>query len=111
MVPRLLLVLLLNQPVLEDRGGHGGAGNGLLALDLDRHLLVLLQARGKVGLLGRLGRLGQVEDGDLADGVRVLDGGRLVGLELLEVELLDEIGCLRGVWLVIMVMCWGRGET
>lgn len=87
-----LVVLLLDQPVLNDRGG-GAGGNGLLTLDLDGHGLVLLQAAGEVGLLGRLGGLGGGEGLDLADGVGLLDGSGLVGLELLQVQLLDEVGC------------------
>jgi hypothetical protein len=58
-------------------------------------LLVLLEAAGEVGLLGGLRGGGGAEGLDLADGVGVLDGGGLVGLELLEVELLDEVGCGR----------------
>lgn len=88
-----LLLLLLDEPVLDDGGGLGAGGTGLLALDLDGHALVLLEAAGEVGLLGGLGGLGQAEGGDVALGVGLLDGGGLVGLELLEVELLDEVGC------------------
>lgn len=89
-----LLVLLLHQPVLDD-GRRRVGRHALVALHLDRHRLVLLQARGEVGLLGRGGRLGHGERGDLADGVGVLDGRGLVGLELLEVELLNEVRCGR----------------
>ena len=86
-----LLLLLLNEPVLNN--GSGGRGIGtLLSLNLNGHVFVLLQAGGEIGLLGRLGGLGEGEGGDLADGVRVLDGGGLVGLELLEVKLLNEVG-------------------
>lgn len=91
-----LLLLLLDKPVLDDGGGLSGLG-ALGSLNLDGHRLVLGQAGGKVGLLGRLGCLGEGEGGDLADGVGVLDGGRLVGLELLKVELLDEVGCEGGL--------------
>ena len=86
-----LLLLLLNEPVLDNGGGSTGLGT-LLALNLDGHVLVLLQAGGEVGLLGRLGGLGEREGGDVANGVGLLDGGGLVGLELLEVELLDKVG-------------------
>ena len=86
----LLLLLLFDEPVLNGGGGLAGIGP-LLALDLDGHALVLLEVGGQVGLLGRLGGLGLAEGGHLADGVRVLDGGGLVGLELPQVELLDEI--------------------
>ena len=88
----VLLLLLLDQPVLND--GRGCVSrNTLVALNLDGHGLVLLQARGEIGLLGRSRSLGKGEGGDLANGVRVLDGDGLVGLELLEVELLDEVRC------------------
>lgn len=87
-----LVILLLDQPVLDNRGG-GARGSGLLALNLDGHGLVLLQAAGEVGLLGRLGGLGGGEGLDLTDGVGLLDGSGLVGLELLQVELLDKVGC------------------
>ena len=76
-------------------GGLGGGG-GVLALDLNGHALVLLEAAGEVGLLGGHGGLWRGENLDLALGVAGLDGGSLVGLELLQVELLDEVG-------------WGRG--
>lgn len=85
-----LIILLLDEPVLED--GGGGAGGGVLALDLDGHGLVLLEGGGEVGLLGGLGGLGDAEGLDVALGVAVLDGCGLVGFQFLEVELLDEIG-------------------
>jgi hypothetical protein len=85
------LLLLLDKPVL-DNGGLAGS-EALGSLNLDGQCLVLLEAGGKVGLLGGLGGLGEGEGGDLADGVGLLDGGGLVGFELLEVELLDEVGC------------------
>jgi hypothetical protein len=89
----IVILLLVNEPVLEDRGGGaGGLGGGVLALDLDGHVLVLLEGGGEVGLLGRLGGLGQAEGGYVAGRVAVLDWGRLVGLEFFEVELLDEVG-------------------
>jgi hypothetical protein len=86
-----LTLVLLDEP----RGllGGGGDGTGLLALNLDGHVLVLLEGAGEVGLLGGSGGLGDGEGLDLALGVGVLDGGGLVGLELLEVELLDKVGC------------------
>lgn len=89
----LILVLLLDQPVLNRGGGSLAVGRDLLALDLDGHRLVLLQAAGQVGLLGRRRGGGQAEGGNLALGVLGLDGGDLVGLELLQVELLDKVGC------------------
>lgn len=73
-------------------GGTGSLGGGVLALNIDGEALVFLEVAGEVGLFGGLGRLGEGEGLDLADGVGLLDGGDLVGLELLEVELLDEVG-------------------
>jgi hypothetical protein len=87
------LLLLGLEPVGDLGGALDGLGGGVLALELDGHALVLLQAAGEIGLLGGLGGLGQAEDLDLAFGVGLLDDGGLVGLELLEVELLDEVGC------------------
>lgn len=93
LVASLRLLLLGLEPVGESSGLAGGGD--VLALDLDGQLLVLLEAAGEVGLLGGLRGGGGAEGLDLADGVGVLDGGGLVGLELLEVELLDEVGCGR----------------
>ena len=90
------LILLVDQPVLDDSSRLTSLGT-LRTLNLDHHCLVLLQARGEVGLLGGLGSLGEGERGDLANGVGILDGGGLVRLELLKVELLDEVGYKRGV--------------
>lgn len=87
--------LLLDKPGLGSLGGPGGGGIDRGALDFDSHRLILLKRAGKVGLLGGGGGLGEVESLDVALGVGVLDRGRLVGLELLEVELLDEIGCAK----------------
>lgn len=84
-------VLLLSLEPVGKLGGLAGGGS-LLALDLDGHVLVLLEAAGKVGLLGGCGGLGGVEDLNLTLRVGGLDGRDLVGLELLEVELLDEVG-------------------
>lgn len=88
------LVLLLGlEPVRGCSGAAlGGLGGGVLALNLDGHVLVLLEVAGEVRLLGGGGRLGDGEGLDLALGVRGLDLGGLVGLELLEVEVLDEVG-------------------
>jgi hypothetical protein len=92
----VILLLLLDEPVLDDGGRLAGI-SAILTLNLDGHVLVFLQAGGKVGLLGRLGGFRKGEGGDLADGIGVLNGGGLVGLELLEVELLDEVGCRKEV--------------
>lgn len=89
-VGSLLTLVLLDEPVLDSSGG--AADNTLVALDLDSHGLVVLQRVGEVSLLWGLGRLGRCECLDLADGIGVLDGGGLVGLELLEVEFLNEVG-------------------
>ena len=86
------LLLLGLEPVRENSSTRGRLG-GVLALNLNSHALVLLQVAGKVGLFGGLGGLGDVEDLDLAIGVGLLDGGGLVGLELLKIKLLDEVGC------------------
>lgn len=91
-----LILLLSLEPVSDLRGARGGLGRGVLALNLDGHALVLLQAASEVGLLRGGGGLGGAEGLDLALRVGLLDGGGLVGLELLEVELLDEVGCWRG---------------
>lgn len=88
----IVVILLLNQPVLGDGGRLAGVGT-LLALDLDRHALVLLQGGGEVGLLGGQGSLGLLELENVALGVVGLDCWYLVGLELFQVELLDEVGC------------------
>ena len=111
----LPLLLVVHEPgvVLRLRGGGRlgrRSGAALLALDLDGHALVLLERGGEVGLLGRLGGLRLGEGGDVALGVGGLDGRRFVGLQLPEVELLDEVGCRggravsgQGVWF------WGLG--
>lgn len=91
----IILLLLLDEPVLDGGGGLAGLST-LLTLNLNSHALVLFQAGGEVGLLGGLGGLRKGEGGDLTDGVGVLDGGGLVGLELPQVELLDEVGCNTG---------------
>lgn len=97
----VLLLILLNEPVLNDGGGLAGGG-GLLALDLDGHVLVLLQRGSEVGLLGGLGGLGLVEGQDLALGVVGLECWCLVGLEFFQVEFLDEVGCEEVAALVSM---------
>ena len=89
------LVVLLSLEPVGSRGGTGSLGRGVLALDLNGHALVLLQVAGKVGLLGGRRGLGDAEGLDVALGIGLLDGGDLVGLELLEVKLLDEVGCKR----------------
>lgn len=89
-----LFLVLVDQPILDKGGGRLSVGARALALDVDGDGLVLLEAGGQVGLLGRGGRLGHAERGHVAVGVRVLDGRRLVGLELAEVDVLDEVGCI-----------------
>lgn len=91
MLGNLLTLILFDEPVLND--GRGAARDTLIALDFNGHALVVLQRAGEVSLLGGLGGLGGCEGLDLADRVGVLDGGGLVRLELLEVELLYEVGC------------------
>lgn len=80
-------------PVLN----RGSTTLGGLTLDLDLLGLVCAELAGNVGLLGRSRSLGERELLDLALGVGSLDGRRLVGLELAEVEVLDEIGCGRRI--------------
>jgi hypothetical protein len=77
------LVLLLGLEPVGNDGGAGGGSDGVLALNLDGHALVLLQAAGEVGLLRGGGGAGEAEGLDLALGVGGLDGRGLVGLELL----------------------------
>jgi hypothetical protein len=86
-----VLILLLGLEPVGQGGGSGGCA-GILALNLDGEALVLLQAAGQIGLLGGGGGLGGGEDLDLAVGVGGLDGGELVVLDALEVELLNEVG-------------------
>lgn len=96
------LVLLLGlEPVGNDSGTSGGS-DGVLTLDLDGHALVLLQAAGEVSLLGGGGGAGEAEGLDLALSIGGLDGRGLVGLELLEVQLLDEVGC---EWQMLAFAC------
>lgn len=85
-------LLLLLEPALLD---GGGLASGSLALDLDFLGLVGLELVGQVGLLGRLGRSGQLELLDVSVGVTGLDGGRLVGAEFTEVQLLNGVGYIK----------------
>ncbi|KAF3072119.1 hypothetical protein CFAM422_005860 [Trichoderma lentiforme] len=87
-----LLLLLGLEPVRQLSNTSGGLGGSILTLDLNGHGLVGLEVVGQVSLLGRGRGLGHGEDLDLALSIGLLDGGGLVGLELLEVELLDEVG-------------------
>jgi hypothetical protein len=89
----LLLLNGLLEPVLLD-GGAAGLG---LALNLGHLALVGLELAGNVGLLGRGGSGGDAELLHVALGVRGLDGGRFVGFQLLEVEVLDDVG-----WIVLV---------
>jgi hypothetical protein len=84
---RFLLFLL--KPVLL---WHGGAALGGLTLHLDGLALVRLQVLGDVGLLGRRRGLGEGERLYVALGVVGLEWRRLVGLELLEVHVLHQVG-------------------
>lgn len=65
---------------------------GILALNFNSHALVFLEVASQISLLGGLGSLGQGEGLNLAVRVRGLDNGSLIGLELLKVKLLDEVG-------------------
>lgn len=84
----LLLWLLLEPMLLSDWGGTGIG----LTLQLDNLGLVILKLVGDVALLWRLWGLWCGENLDVADAVAGLDWGWLVGLELLEVQVLNEIG-------------------
>lgn len=55
------------EPVGKGGGTGGSLGRGVLALDIDGEVLVLLEVAGEVGLFGGLGRLGEGEGLDLAD--------------------------------------------
>lgn len=90
-----LILLLGLEPVGQGGGSTGSLGSGILALNLDGHGLVLLEAAGEVALLRGLGGGWGGEGLNLADGVGLSDRRDLVGLQLLEIELLDEIGCER----------------
>lgn len=87
-----LLLLGGLEPVGKGGGGARGQLGSILALNLDGHALVLLEVAGEVRLLGGLGGLGHGKGLNLAGGVGLLEGGDLVGLELLEVQLLDKVG-------------------
>lgn len=105
-----LIILLSLEPVRGLGGTGGGLGGNVLALNLDGHGLVGGEVAGEVGLLGGNGGLGLVEGLDLANGVRGLDNGGLVGVELLEVQLLDEVGWGkgRGVSIYTALASWAR---
>ena len=84
---RLLLFLL--KPALLN--GCNLAG-GSLALNLDLLVLVGGQLASKIGLFrGRRG-LGNCEFLNVGLGVAGLDGGRLVGTQLTEVQVLNGVG-------------------
>lgn len=83
------LLLWLLEPILL--GDSSGTSLGL-SLDLNGGILVCLQLLGDISLLWGSWWLRWVELEDGALGVGGLDGGWLVGLELLEVKVLDEIG-------------------
>ena len=94
------LVLLL-EPVLL---GQHSVVLALGALNVDCLCLVCLELVRDVGLLGGSGGLGDSELLDVALGVGGLDGGRFVGFQLLEVQVLDDVGCARNV-LVSSLRC------
>ena len=83
------LILLLLKPALLDGGGLAGSG---LALNLNLLVLVGGQIAGKVGLLWRRRSLRKSKLLDVGLGVTSLDRGGLIGLELTEVQVLDEVG-------------------
>jgi hypothetical protein len=90
----LLLLDGLLEPVLL-HGRRAGLG---LALDLGHLALVGLELAGNVGLLGGRGSGGDAELLHVALGVGGLEGGRFVGFQLLEVQVLDDVG-----WVCVLV--------
>ena len=92
---RNLSIILLLKPILRQGTRIRLCGGGIGALDFNGHGFVLLEAACQIGLLGGGRGFGSGKGLDVALGVGVLDGGGLVGLELLEVEFLDEVGCGR----------------
>ena len=87
-------LVLLNEPVLLGQdlavlGGGLSTNVGLLGL-------VGVELARDVGLLGGWGSGGDAELLHLALGVRGLDGGRFVGFQLLEVQVLDDVGWMDG---------------
>lgn len=91
------LLLLLNEPVLL--GWSSGAGLSL-SLNLDGRILVCLQLLGDIGLLWRSWCLWWGELLNAALSIGSLDGGWLVGLELLEVKVLNDVG-----WIIMLDAC------
>jgi hypothetical protein len=87
------MLLLLQQSILKPVELLLRGAVRSLALDLHRAGLVRLQLVRDISLLGGLGRLGRAPFQDVALGVAGLDRRRLVRLELLEVEVLDEVRC------------------
>lgn len=87
LVVSLLLLGLELKPVRLRLGRTGLR----LALHIHRLRLVALQLARDVGFLGGRGWRGRLERLDLALGVVGLDGGDLVGLELADVQVLDDI--------------------
>lgn len=83
------LLFLLDEPALLDGSGLTSGG---LALNLNHGLLVGGELTGKVGLFGGSGSLGESKLLDVGIGVASLDGGGLVGLELVDVQVLDGVG-------------------
>jgi hypothetical protein len=67
-----------------------------LSLNFHSRSFVRLQLVRNIGLFGGLGWGRLLEFLDLSFGIVGLDGRRFVGLQLLEVEVLDEIGWRRG---------------
>jgi hypothetical protein len=88
------LLLWLLEPVMLSLNCGTGIG---LALNLDSHGLVCLQLIGDISLLWGLWRSWWVELLDVALGLGGLDWDWLVGLQLLKVKVLNNIGYFR--WL------------
>lgn len=84
------LILFLLKPALLNGSGLAGSG---LALNLNFLGLVGVQFIGEAGFFGGFGGSRNAELLSVGLSVTGLDGGRLVGTELTEVEFLDRVGC------------------
>lgn len=83
-------LLFLLKPALLNRSGLAGSG---LALNLNFLGLVGVQFIGEAGFFGGLGGSRNAELLSVGLSITGLDGRRLVGTELTEVEFLDRVGC------------------
>lgn len=86
------LLILENRLVKPALGLGGFTTLSRLALDLWNLAFVCGELAGNVGLLGRLWWLGDGENVDVALCIGRLNSWGLVGLEFLEVQVLDQVG-------------------